>query len=354
MDAQKNVQTPTKIKRETKNKIRVEFDRASRWERFKTKYLTTYFLGNVVWYIFRILLLIGISYVILFPWFSKISSSFMSSSDFVDVTVKLIPRYPTLDTYKAIITENNYLQALLNTFILSALCAVVQTFICCLVGYGLAKYKFKGQKIVFGAVIFTMVVPHSTLQLSMFMHFRYFDVLGIFNFLGGGVFDNLRILDGTSINLLNSYWPLLILSVTALAFKNGLFIFLFRQFFKNVPDELEESAYVDGSGVFRTFLQIILPLSVPMLVTVFMFAFSWQWTDNFYTNLFFTNSGPTLMPDIVKVPASLSLTYAGSTMYNQAIINTCAILIVLPLVLIYAFAQKYIMQGIEHSGLTAD
>jgi multiple sugar transport system permease protein len=127
---------------------------------------------------------------------------------------------------------------------------------------------------------------------------------------------------------------------------------MLRQFFKGVPDELEESAYIDGSGVFRTFVTIIIPLSVPMLLTVFIFAFSWQWTDNFYTNLFYTAGGPTLMPSIAKVPPSLMLDYAGSTMYNSAIKNTASLLIILPLMILYLFFQKSLVQGIERSGIT--
>ncbi len=341
-----------KIKKESKNKIRVEFDRTPLLERLKAKFLNMYTVKNIVWFLFRFLLLLGVAYVILFPFYSKIASSFMSTQDFVDVTVRLIPKYPTLDTYKAIITENGYLSALLNTFILAGSCAIIQTFVCCLIGYGFAKFKFKFNSFLFLLVVFTMVVPHSTLKLSMFMEFRYFDILGILNLLGGGVTDNIAILEDTSANLLNSYWPLWIMSATGLAFKNGLYIFLLRQFFKGVPDELEESAYVDGAGVFRTFVQIILPLSVPMLITVFMFAFSWQWTDNFYTETFFTTTGPTLMPDIVAIPTTLNVTGAGASLFTAAITNTCGLMIIVPLVLIYAFAQKYIVQGIERSGIT--
>lgn len=348
----KAAETSTKIKKEGKNTIRVEFDRTPFIDRMRAKFFSMYFLQRVVWYLFRLLLLIGISYIILFPFITKIASSFMSPSDFVDVTVSLIPRNPTLDTYKAIIVENNYLGALLNTFLLSASCAILQTFVCCLVAYGFAKFKFKGNNILFALVIFTMIVPHSTLKLSLLMEFRNFDILGIFNFLGGGVIDKVNLLDNTYIRLTNTYWPLWILSATGLAFKNGLYIYMLRQFFKGVPDELEESAYVDGSGTFRTFVKIILPLSVPMLITVFMFAFSWQWTDNFYTNLFYTSSGPTLMTDIVQIPKSLDTSYAGGNMYATAITNTCGMLIIAPLILIYAFAQNYIIQGIERSGIT--
>jgi multiple sugar transport system permease protein len=309
----------------------------------------------VIYYIFRLVLLLGISYVILFPFFSKISSSFMSKEDFVDVTVVLVPKHPNLEIYRAIIKDNKYWEALLNTFILSLVCAVIQTFICMFIAYGFAKFKFKGNSILFLCVLFTLVVPHATLQLSLFMKFRYFDVLGIINFLGGGVVDAINVTGGkTSINFINSNWPLYILSLTGLAYKNGLYIFMLRQFFRGIPDELEESAYLDGSGIMRTFFSIIIPLSTTMMITVFMFAFCWQWTDNFYTDLFYTTAGDKLLPDIIKIPKSLDTNYAGQSLYSSAITNTCGILIITPLIILYLFGQRYIVQGIERSGLTAD
>ena len=343
--------TAPKVLKESKKKIKVDFERTDRWTRFKIKYLSVSFLKTVVWGLFRFLILLGISYVILQPFFAKIASSFMSREDFVDVTVKLIPRYPTLDTYKAIITDNYYFTALLNTLTLSLSTALIQTLICCVIGYGFAKFKFKGNKLLFLLVIFTMVVPHETLQLSLFMKFRYFDIFGIFKLLGGGVIERFRVLPFTSITLTNSYWPLIILSLTGLAFKNGLYIFMMRQFFRGVPDELEESAYIDGSGVFRTFFTIIIPLSVPMMITIFLFAFSWQWTDNFYTTVFFTQTGPKLMPDVVGIPKSLDTAYAGQNLYESAIRNTCGLMIIAPLIVVYLFCQRYLIQGIERSGI---
>jgi len=341
-----------KIMKESKNKIRVEFERTPLLDRMRAKFLNLYTVKRVVWYLFRFLLLLGISYVILYPFYTKIASSFMSAEDFVDVTVRLIPRRPTLATYAAIITDNSYLEAMWNTFSLSLICAVLQTFVCCLVGYGFAKFKFKFNSLLFMLVIFTMVVPHTTLQLSLFMEFRYFDILGIMNLLGGGVIDSLHVIESTSINMINTNFPLYILSFTGLAYKNGLYIFLMRQFFRGIPDELEESAYLDGSGVFSTFIRIILPLSVTMMVTVFMFSFCWQWTDNFYTDLFYTTSGDILLPDIIKVPKTLNTQYAGQALYTSAIRNACGILIIAPLIVLYLFGQRYIVEGIERSGIT--
>ena len=141
-----NINNAPRILKESKNKITVDFERTSKIERMKLKYLNMSYVGTLLWRILRFALLLGISYVILYPFFSKIMASFMSEKDFVDVTVKLIPKYPTLDTYKAIIVDLQYFQALLNTFLLSLVTALVQTFICCIIGYGFAKFKFPGSK----------------------------------------------------------------------------------------------------------------------------------------------------------------------------------------------------------------
>ncbi|MCI5960790.1 MAG: carbohydrate ABC transporter permease [Ruminococcus sp.] len=329
--------------------MRVFDEKTTFWELCKYKFFNLYFLKKVAFAIFRFVLLVGISYVVLFPYISKIFGSFMSREDFVDVSVLLIPKYPTLDTYKAIINDNKYVEALLNTATISVLCGVIQMLICAVVGYGFAKFNFKGKGILFLCVIFTMIIPHETIQLSMFMKFRYFDIFGIIE----GVQKLFGVENPTVPSLLNTNWPLIILSAGGLAFKNGLFIFIMRQYYKGVPDELEEAAYVDGAGVFKTFVSIILPMSVPMLVTIFMFAFSWQWSDTFYTGLFFSSTTQrVLLPDIVTIPKSLDTEYAAQVTYEKAIRNTCGLLILAPLVFVYLFAQRTLIEGVERSGIT--
>jgi multiple sugar transport system permease protein len=358
--------TTPKVTKESKNKIKVDFDRTPLKDRLKAKFLNTFFLQNVVIKIFRFIFLLGIAYVVLYPFFTKIAGSFMSPEDFVDVTVRLIPKNFSLDIYKAIWTDLHYLEAFANTLLISLLLSVIQTFVCCVIAYGLAKYKFKGNGVIFLLVMITMIIPHKTLQSSMSMNFTYFDVCGILSFLSGGasvgiesidaVLSQINILDlaDHSINLKNTIWPFIILAGTGLAFKNGLYVFMLRQFFRGIPDSLEESAYIDGSGDFRTFMQIILPMSVPMMITVFLFAFCWQWTDNFYTELFFTTTKTVLMPDIIDIPKSLKTDYAGQSLYYAAIRNTCGLCIIAPLVILYLFGQRYLVEGIERSGLTAE
>ena len=346
MDSSKPV-----ITKETKNKLRVDYEgKLSFKERLMRKFKAsnTWIKGAVN--VFRFILMLGVSYVILFPFVSKLAGSIMSKEDVVDATVSLIPKNPTFDIYKYIVLDNRYFEALLNTILLSLLCALIQTFISCLVGYGLAKFKFKGNKLIMVLVIVTMIIPHSTLRLCMIRFFGNFDIAKPLSFGFPGL---IELISGKSLYLINTFWPFALLSFGGIAFKNGLYIYLMRQFFKGVPDELEESAYVDGSGTFRTFLQIILPLSVPMMITVFLFSFSWQWTDEFYVNSFFTGiNAPWMMPDIIEeIPLHLVTNFAGKDLYNNVITNTAGIMIIAPLVIMYLFCQKFLVQGIERSGL---
>ena len=344
------------LARKEETRITAQFERTALVKRIKAKYLTLFFFQKVIWVVFRLVLLVGVAFIVLFPFFQKISGSFMSPKDFIDSTVRLIPRNPTLDTYRAIIIQNDYVEVLGRSTVLALLCAVAQMFVCTLIGYGFSKFKFKGNTIVFGLVLLTLIVPHQTLQFSMFMKFRYFDFMGIIEFIKKAMGETKDL----QLNFINSYWPLAMLSITGLAFKNGLYILVMRQFFQGVPDELEEAAYVDGAGVFRTFFTIILPLTIPMMVTIFLFAFTWQWTDEFYVTLFTTETGPALMPNIVKIPRSLTaqggalnvddIARAG-VMYQAAIRSTCGLMIIAPLILVYLVGQRFLIQGIERTGV---
>ena len=377
MNAQ-NVDSRPKVRKETKNKIKVDFERTSFKERFKAKYLTLHFATKVLWAIIRYILLVGIAFVVLYPFFAKISASVMAYSDHTDSMVNLIPKHFTLDIYKAIFVEQEYMRAFGNTFMLSFSTAIIQTFVCSFVAYGFAKFKFKGNKLLFAIVILTMIIPHRTLASAMKLTFSNFDVFGIFKLLSGGELSifgfkftspitflndiDSNIFKTSGVDLMNSYWPFMLLSFFGLAFKNGLYIFLLRQFFMGVPDELEESAYIDGSGVFHTFFTIILPISVPMMITVFLFAFSWQWTDIFYA------SGSMFFPESAKAPYMLTTDigfvmptsldgqqYSGmQQQWQSAVKNTGGLMTIAPLVIVYLFGQKYLVQGIERSGLTAD
>lgn len=291
--------------------------------------------------LFCYVLLILVSFIILFPFISKISASFMSVEDMYDRTVNFIPREPTLDNYKFVMQAIKFGSTGLRTLGLSLLCAIPQTFVAAMTGYALAKMKKKMGKIGMGMVLATVLVPPQVIMLPMYLKFRFYDVFGIVN-----------LITGKQINLLDTaggVLPFIILSCTGMAFKNGIYIFLLRQFYKGIPEELEEAAFIDGCSTFKTFFKIVLPVSVPMMVTVFLLSFCWQWTDTFYTNLF-------LKSDAVLSTAIFSISgiqqQGSGNFYETVIINTAVILAILPLVILYLFGQRKLIAGIERSGVT--
>ncbi len=357
----RNVESTPVIRRETKNRISVDFEGKMTFkQRLMEKLKASNTWITAIVNIFRFILMLGVSFVILQPFVARIAASFMTRADVMDNTIAFIPKNPTLDIYKALIFENRYFEAFANTFLLSIACAVIQTIVSCLVGYGIAKFKFRGNKLVMAFVIITMVIPHNALFTSMTKHFVNFD-LGVI--ISAGYPGIVELLSAAfnggvaqKVDLMYTFAPMIILSVGGLAFKNGLYIYMMRQFFKGIPDELEESAYVDGSGVFRTFVQIILPLSVPMMITIFLFSFSWQWTDEFYYKMFFLTEQQKykvwLMPDIYqKMPISLASDAQLSSAYANVIQNTAGMLIIAPLIVLYLFCQRYLVEGIERSGI---
>lgn len=290
------------------------------------------------------LLLIGLSYYILSPLVLKVATSFMPESDLLDSLVVYIPKNFTLWNYRRAAEFLNYWEALRNTALISLMAGIIQMIVCSFVGYGLAKFRFRGRGIVMAVVLFSVITPPLTYQTSMYLKFRYFDVFGI-----------IEAVTGSSLNLLDSLWPLVILSVTGFAFKNGLYIFMMMQFFRGFPEELEEAAYVDGYGVFRTFFRIILPNSVPMLITIFTFAFAWQWTDTFYTSMFFSRI-KTLSNMLsrgfsgMNVEGHLSALKNGQPL-TVALGGTYSLMVIIPLILVYVFTQRFLTQGIERSGI---
>ena len=132
-----------------------------------------------------------------------------------------------------------------NSLLITCCSTFLTVFFSALTAYGIHVYDFKIKELSYSIILLVMMVP---MQVTS---------AGFVQFM-------------SDLKLTNTYWPLIILSICGLAFKNGLYIFMLRQFFRGVPDELEESAYIDGSGVIRTFLTIILPLSIPMMITVEM------------------------------------------------------------------------------------
>lgn len=295
------------------------------------------------WSLVRLALLCGLAFIILYPVIIQIASSFKSAPDLYDNTVFLIPREPTLYNYQRVMEYLDYGSTFLRTVLFSAAVGLTQALSCTLVAYGLARFRFRGKKLIFGLVIFTLAVPPQALLMPLYTLFQNFSPAAVLS---------LGFYTPAGLELLNTPWPFLLMGLGAVGFKNGLYIYMLRQYYLNVPASLEEAAYIDGCGAVKTFVRIMLPGAVPLLVTVFLFSFVWQWNDYFYTSAL----GPGL--DILATKLNsvgFNITANDGDAWNalqQSIYNNTAIVLqMIPLILLYIFTQKFFVQSIERSGI---
>ena len=152
--------------------------------------------------------------------------------------------------------------------------------------------------------------------------------------------------------------PYYLLSAGCMGLKNGLYIYMIRQFFRNIPSDMEEAAYVDGCGTLKTFFLIMLPEAKPIITSCFLFSFVWQWTDGFYSRMFLGNT--TLVSlSLSRIVDSLGayiqrLTGVKTTIsvaYSNCILATGTLMIILPLIILYLFAQRQFVESISSTGI---
>ncbi|MDD4413756.1 MAG: carbohydrate ABC transporter permease [Oscillospiraceae bacterium] len=293
--------------------------------------------GNILKDLLIYMIFIAIAFMILFPLFQKVTVILKSQADLVDNTVKYVAKEPTLDTLKRAIEALDYWSALAHSLLLSLGVALLQMMTSSFIAYGIARFRFVGRSLVFALIILTLVIPPQVLLSSMYLNFRFFDFLGIF-----------KVFLGKPLNLINSAWPFVLLAFTGLGIKNGLYIYMLRQFYRGLPVEFEEAAYIDGAGIMRSYFTIMLPNARTIMVSVFLFAFSWQFTDSSIT--------PMLFNDFATIPnALMSLeTYQVNQLepaFRSALITAGSLLAIIPLVLLFVVGQRFFVMGIERSGI---
>ena len=295
----------------------------------------------------RFILLFGMCFMILQPILNKISVSFMTEQDLYNPIVISIPEHFTTENYRLAAQLMNYKKAIVNSFIISLTIAILQIAVCTLVGYGFARFEFPFKKLWFAFVILVILIPPQTIASSLHLHFKFFDIFGL-----------IRLTTGNTINLRGSFIPYYLLSAGCMGLKNGLYIYMIRQFFRNIPNDMEEAAYVDGCGMLRTFVRIMLPEAKPILTSCFLFAFVWQWTDGFYSKMFLGNTVlvSTSLARIVDALGAFIQRLTGvkvtiSIAYSNCILATGTLMIIMPLIVLYLFAQRQFVESISSTGI---
>ncbi|MCL2084409.1 MAG: carbohydrate ABC transporter permease [Oscillospiraceae bacterium] len=292
--------------------------------------------------IFRTAVIAGISYVILGPLIGIVVNSFFSNADKYSPMVYLIPQAPTLERYKLAILRMDYWNTLRNMLLYVTSLTVLQLAVCSMVGYGFARYKFPLKKLFFACVIIMIVIPSHTVMLPIYMTFQSFNPLGVI-----GLFNS-----GRGINLLASPLPMYIMTVLGCGLRSGLYIYIFNQFFRGLPKEIEEAAEIDGAGTLYTYFFIMIPNSMPSIITVTIFSLVWQYNDTFFSKLFIISQNVVLSKQIVSLQANILnidriLDPSISALYLYAGI----VLVIVPLVVLYVVLQRRFIEGVERSGI---
>lgn len=301
--------------------------------------------------ILRTLFVFGMCYVFLFPILYMLSVSIRSAQSVTDPSVVWVPKQFSFESIKEAIDILHFKQSAFLSFLISFFGTLGSLISCSLTGYGLSRFRFKEKRILFAIVIVMIIIPPQTLLISSFLNFRYFSLLGIFKLLSpitGFSYVNLTELPLSPLTLI-------LPAFFATGLRSGLFIFIFHQFFSGMPKDLEEAAKIDGCGALRTYIKIIVPLAGTAFITVMLYSLIWHWND-FYTSAFYFTSDvkplSVMLSNMKYLLQASSQSFVGIAPYKiRTYLAAGSLLVTLPPLIFYIFAQKYFTESIESTGI---
>ena len=259
-------------------------------------------------------LLIALAFSMIFPYLWMLANSFKSRTDFFTNPYSVIPLPPTLSTYYDALTIGRMGVYLVNSILYAAVVLVVQLLIDSLAAYSFARVEFPGREKLFLAVLATLMLPGSVTLIPTFLIAHG---LGLTNTFTGVVLPG---------------------------FAGAFGIFLLRQFFLNIPRELEDAARIDGSGFFGTYWRIMLPLAKPAMVTLGVFIFLNEWSSFVWPLI--------ILSDWKKYPVTVGIAlFRDVNQINWPAVFAGSTIVSFPIVILFVLAQEYIIGGISLSGL---
>lgn len=278
--------------------------------------------GNIFIIIFYYILLFAIAIAFLIPLIWGVSGSFRPRDEIFKYSSPIswrtfIPTDFTLAAYKRIFTERIpvfYPRSLLNSLFISFMTVIIGLIINSLAGFAFARYNFRGKNFLFALVIFSFMIPFEVIAIPLYILVK-------------------------SWNLIDTYSALIL---PALA--NGLAVFLFKQFFEEIPSSLFDAARIDGASVFTILAKIVFPLSIPVTICVSLLLFLGQWDSFFWPLIAVTKN------DLTVVQVAVSRWWGQYGVEWNLILAGSMFAAVIP-VFLFLFFQKYYVQGIAGTGL---
>ena len=267
-------------------------------------------VSKAVYYVVMIVL----SFFMVLPLFWMITTSLKDTGALTAIPIEWIPKKVTLDSFRKLFEIFPFGKAFLNSVIVSVSITIVNVFSACMAAYVFAKIPFKGRELLFGIFLITMMIPGSVTLIPNYLILR-------------------------SFHLLNSYLGLILPS-----FFNIFGIFMLRQSMRQIPDDFIDAAVIDGASQWRIFFNVIIPLSRPMIATLFVITFMGAWNDYLWPLIVLTDKSK------MTLPVALSMLNGQySTEYN--LLMAGALISIVPIIIVYAFAQRYFEEGLTAGGL---
>ena len=275
-----------------------------------------YYAGRAVTTLLRWLFLLAVAFIILYPLVYMLSMAFRSPKDFMDVTVIWIPKTPTLDNFKTAIGRVGMLRAMGYTVYISTVSSILQIFVTCLAGYGFARFRFKGNAVLFVMVILTIIVPPQMLGMPNYLLMKNFDFFGLYGLLSGSP---------STLSLVNSPLSFFLPAALGQGLRAGVFILVFRQVFAGLPHELEEAAFIVASTVGSHTAASVNLSSIPTLATTLS----------------------TFKAQLESILPREQLTAYYMVPLQQA----ACVFSISPLILLFIVGHRFFVQGIDRSGI---
>lgn len=298
--------------------------------------------------LFRLVLLTAIGYIVIYPLLYMIVTSLRSTESYSDPGITWILKDYHWENYKDAFDAIKFPVSLKNTVLIEIVSAFIEVASCSVVAYGIARFDFKTKKLTMVILILTIVIPTQMIIIPQMLNFSQLDIFGI---LGG-----LNRLTGIDlrVNILDTPFTFYIPSIFGVGLKSGIIIYIYIQFFKGLPKELEEAAWIDGAGPVKTFLRIALPSSGVVILTVTIFAIVWHWNDYYLAGMYMSNNSP-LALSIANLPDLLPTLGFGYTIVNNragSVLMAACFMYVLPMLVMYMILQNKFVKSIDRVGIT--
>lgn len=305
------------------------------------------YIPTILAHLGRYLLLIGLSYVLIYPFIYMLVNSFKDSVNWYDPSVVWIPKSFTFDNYIVATQYMDYTSTLVSTLFAGVIPALLSFLTCAVAGYGLARFNFRGKKLLTGIMILCILIPDPLIIIPSYDIFSHMDFLGILKTIYNLTGTDLR------FSVIDTPWTFIIPAIFSSGIKNGLFIYIYTQFFKGLPKELEEAAWIDGAGPWQTFLRVVLPSSGASNITVLVFSLVWYWNDYYQSQIYYSDNY-TVSARLAQFNNRDTLLTEMAEQYSfskATVLLTGCFLGILPIMIFYLFMQRKFVQSIATSGI---